>query len=291
MKNTSLAKGLVFAFLCFGIWGILPLYWRLLARVDPLHILAFRILFSLLVVGAILLLRKNTKWLAVFKDRKKAGISVLAGIVLCANWGLYVWAVNSGHTIEASLGYYINPLVSVGLGLLFYREKMRPLQWAAFGSAGLGVLILTLLSGVVPWISLTLAVSFALYGLLKKKVNLSALESLGAETLASVPIGLCLIFGWQNISYLTELPWFTWIPLLLIGAVSAAPLYFFAHAAKLLPLSTLGFAQLLSPTLQFFVGLFIFGEYFPGRNFIAYGFIWLAMILYVISLKNPGKNK
>ena len=286
--------------MAFAVWGILPLYWKMLARIDALHILAFRILFSLVLVTVILTIKKNTAWLTIFKDAKKACLCILTSLILCANWGLYIWAVNAGHTIDASLGYYINPLVSIVLGLIFFRERLSFLQWVAFGSAALGVLILTVFSGSLPWISLTLAVSFGTYGLLKKKVSLSALESLGAETLAATPLGFFLLFfsmeatagglprlisGWQNLSYLSELPVHTWILLAFCGLVSAFPLYCFAWAAKLLPLSTLGFAQILSPTLQFLLGVFVFGEYFPVRYYIAFAFIWLAVILYIISLK------
>ena len=304
MNNTSFGKGVFFAALAFTLWGVLPLYWKLLASIDPLHILAFRIIFSLLLVGTILILLRNSAWLAVFKNAKLGLLQILTALILCVNWGLYIWAVNQGHTIDASLGYYINPLVSIALGLLFFREKLKALQWAAFGLACLGVLILTVLSGRLPWISLALALTFGTYGLLKKKIPLSALESLGAETLAALPFGLFLLLfrfggegeprllsGLRNLSYLGELPAHIWALLALCGAVSALPLYFFARGAKTLPLSTLGFTQILSPTIQFLLGFFVFGEYFPRRYFIAFAFIWFAVVLYVISLKNTSRAK
>jgi len=307
MSNSAFGKGVFFAAMSFAAWGVLPLYWRLLVAIDPMHILALRILGCLILVAIILTVLKNFAWLSVFKDPKKAGIFVVTAITLSANWGIYIWAVNHDHAIEASLGYYINPLVSIVLGLLFNRERLLPLQWAAFGLAALGVIILTALSGTLPWISIALAVTFGLYGLLKKKVPLPALESLGAETLAAAPVALFLlffrfettagepsgvIFGWQNISYIPALPVHTLIVLAFCGAVSAIPLYFFAKGAKLLPLSTLGFTQILSPTIQFFLGLFVFHEYFPARHFIAFSIIWFAVILYVISLmKRSGTPK
>ena len=305
MSHSSFGKGIFFGITAFAIWGVLPLYWRLLSAIDPLHILALRILGCLILVAVILTLCKDFAWLRIFKDAKKGAMLVLTSLVLCANWGLYIWAVNQGHTIQASLGYYINPLVSIVLGLLFLREKLTPLQWAAFGFTCVGVLILTILSGTLPWISLALALSFGTYGLLKKTLTLSALESLGAETLAAAPLGLFLLFfrfggtvsgtprllfGLENISYLADLPGYTWIPIIFCGAVSALPLYFFAWGAKLLPLSTLGFVQILSPTIQFLLGLFVFGEYFPRQHFIAFAFIWLALILYVISLRTVTKG-
>ena len=297
MNNPSFNKGLFFALLGFSVWGVLPLYWKMLERIDPLHILAFRILFSLVVVGTILFTTKNFTWLTLFRNPKKGALQVLTGLLLCNNWGLYVWAVNTGRTIEGSLGYYINPLVSIVLGMIFFREKLSVLQKTAFGLAVLGVLVLTLFSGTLPWISIVLAVSFGFYGLLKKSIELPAMESLAAETLGLVPLGFFLLFfrfdsgglvsGWQSLSYLPELPLHTLISVSLIGFISPIPLYCFAKAARLLPLSTLGFLQFLSPTCQFLLGYFVFAEFFPPHYFAAFAFIWLAAILYVISLKKP----
>ena len=299
MSSSSWGKGIFFTILAFILWGILPLYWKLLISVADLHILAFRIILSLLLVALLLTIQKNFTWLTVFKDRKKTGLLILTALTISANWGLYIWAVNNGHTIEVSLGYYINPLISIVFGLVFFREKLKPLQWAAFGLAALGVLILTVLSGKFPWISLSLALTFGFYGLLKKKSPLSSLESLGAETLASLPLGLfLLIFGFQPggnsgvhivpggkaLSYLAELPIHTGIILAFCGLVTAFPLYCFARGTKTLPLSTVGFIQFFSPTIQFLLGYFLFAEYFPAHYFIAFICIWLAVILYIMNL-------
>jgi chloramphenicol-sensitive protein RarD len=300
LNNAAVGKGFFFAILSYCMWGIFPLYWKLLAAVDPLHILAFRILLSLVLVSAILLAHKNVAWLVIFREPRKAGFLVLTALIITCNWGLYIWAVNLGHTLEASLGYYINPLISIMLGLLFFRERLRPLQWAAVVIALIGVLILTVLSGRLPWISLALALTFGFYGLLKKKLSLSALESLGAETLISAPVGLMLLGcrlgsapdtsaslwqGWQGLAYLSVLPVHTWAILALAGLITMLPLYCFALSAKLLPLSTLGFTQFISPTIQFVLGLFVFGESFPPHHFAAFAFIWIAVILYIVSLK------
>jgi len=238
---------------------------------------------------------------------------ILAAITLSANWGLYIWAVNDGHTIEASLGYYINPLVSIILGLIFFHEKLKPLQWGAFGLAMAGVIILTVLSGTLPWISLVLALTFGAYGLFKKKNTLMALESLGAETLAVLPLGVILLLfsftanqnggsndccvqmispGWQGLSYLAELPVHTLIITAFCGLATTLPLYFFAKGTKILPLSTVGFIQFLGPTIQFLLGYFLFEENFPLENFIAFACIWLAVILYIISLRvTPARRR
>ena len=224
-------------------------------------------------------------------------------MLISFNWGLYIWAVNNGNTIETSLGYYINPLITVVLGLCFFKEKLKLLQVIAFGFAFIGVTVLTIFSGRLPWISLCLALSFAVYGLLKKTVRLSALESLGAETLIAAPIGLMLLFtafgsgqgfqfiGPQGLTYITQLPYITLFILLFCGVATSMPLFLFAKGAKILPLSTIGFIQFISPTMSFLTGLLIFRETFPVRNFIAFGFIWSAAILYIVSLKLSSKTK
>jgi chloramphenicol-sensitive protein RarD len=292
--DKTFGRGIIFAALSFFMWGVFPMYWKFLIAVDSLHILAFRILLSLVLVGTILLVNKNTAWLAVFKEPKKAAVLIPTALLICCNWGLYIWAVNQGHTIETSLGYYINPLVSIILGLVFFKERLKPLQWAAAAIALVGVLIETVASGSLPWVSLSLAFTFGLYGLLKKKLALSALESLGAETLASAPIGIFLLFfsfggssfsGGQDLGYLAGLPLHILALLALCGLVTALPLYCFAQGAKLLPLSTLGFIQFINPTLQFMFGLFVFKENFPAHNFVAFIFIWTAVIVYIMSLK------
>jgi chloramphenicol-sensitive protein RarD len=296
MGGSLSGKGVLFAVAAYVLWGVFPLYWKSLAAIAPFHILGFRILFSLLVVAGILLLRKNTAWIGCFRDRRKGPLLAMAGMVITFNWGLYIWAVNSGHTVETSLGYYINPLVSVALGLLLFKEKLRPLQWAAVGSAALGVLVLTALSGRPPWISLGLGLSFGLYGMLKKTIPLPALETLGAETLAAAPVGLILLGlrfdapgqasgTWPHLSYLAALPVHTLVLLLFCGALTALPLYCFARGARMLPLSALGFIQFISPTLQFMAGVFVFGETFPARNYAAFACIWSAAALYILSMR------
>ena len=301
MHQPSFCKGVFFAVSAYLLWGILPLYWKTLSAISSLHILGFRIILSLLFVGSVLFFHKNTSWLKFYRNREKRLYLVLAGIMISINWGLYIWAVNSGHTIETSLGYYINPLLSIILGLCFFREKLKVLQVIAFGLAFVGVLLLTVLTGRPPWISLGLAFSFALYGLLKKTINLSAMESLGVETLVSLPLGLLLLFSSfgttiifpdpHAISYVFKFPTITLLMLLLVGFVSSFPLYLFAKGAKILPLSTLGFIQFLSPTMSFLTGLLIFKESFPLRNFIAFGFIWTAAILYIISISRGQNSK
>ncbi|MDR2953025.1 MAG: EamA family transporter RarD [Treponema sp.] len=295
MEKQSLGKGLLFSVLAYLLWGVLPLYWKLLAAIPPLHILSFRILFSLILISAILFSQKNFSWLKILKNKKKGILLILAAFTISFNWGLYIWAVNTGHTIETSVGYYINPLISIVLGLCFFREKLNALQWVSVGLALAGVLLLTWFSGALPWIPLGLALSFGFYGLLKKAGELSAMESLGAETLIASPLGLLLLFlpltaGGRGLSYFHQLPAATLLILLGCGVVTSLPLYLFGKGARLLPLSTLGFVQFVSPTLTFFEGVFLFRESFPIRNLIAFGFIWAAVVLYIASLRAASKK-
>jgi chloramphenicol-sensitive protein RarD len=301
MEKSTFGKGVFFAIFAYLLWGILPIYWKILSGINSLHILGFRIILSLLLVGCLLLAGKNTSWLKFYKDGRKGIIIILAGLTISFNWGLYIWAVNGGHTIESAIGYYINPLLSIVLGMIFFREKLKILQLLAFIIAIVGVLVLTVLTGNAPWIALGLAFSFAFYGLLKKTVNLTALESLGVETLVASPLGILLFlipFGTdrsfpdtQSLAYILELPLKPLLFLPLCGLVTSFPLYLFAKGAKMLPLSTLGFVQFLSPTLSFITGYFIFGESFPIQNFLALGCIWIAVILYTVSLKWGQRDK
>ena len=295
MDKASFGKGVIFSVLSYFLWGIFPIYWKLLSVIPNLHILAFRVLLSLPLVSVILFIQRKTSWLRFYRDRHKAILLTFASLIITFNWGLYILAVNSGHTVDTSLGYYINPLISIAFGLVFFKEKLRTLQAIAFALALAGVTILTVLTGRLPLISLGIALSFALYGLLKKTIDISALESLAVETLISSPIALFLLFASfekgldfpapQALLYWQELPFHVPLLLLLCGAVTTLPLYLFARGARLLPLSTLGFIQFISPTMTFLTGVFIFKESFPVQNFIAFGFIWTAAILYVISVK------
>jgi len=299
MDKPAFGKGVIFSVLSYFLWGIFPVYWKLLSAIPSLHILAFRVLLSLPLVSIILFTQKKTSWLSFYRDRRKAILLAFASLIITFNWGLYILAVNSGHTVDTSLGYYINPLISIAFGLVFFREKLKALQVTAFALAIAGVTILTVMTGRLPLISLGLAISFALYGLLKKTIDFSALESLAVETLISSPIALFLLFSsfgrgleftaLKSLSYWRDLPLHVPLILLLCGAVTTLPLYLFARGAKLLPLSTLGFIQFISPTMTFLTGVFIFKESFPLRNFIAFGFIWSAALLYVISLNYSRK--
>jgi chloramphenicol-sensitive protein RarD len=228
----------------------------------------------------------------IFKNLKKSSLVFLSALAISFNWGIYIWAVNAKHLIEASLGYYIQPLVYILLGLFFFRERLLPAQWGAFILAMIGVCLLTIFSGTVPWISLVLAFSFSAYGLLKKNLSFNALDALGAETLMASPLALALLFlpiqGTIGESGITPLILLALLP---SGIITSLSLYFFAQGTRLLPLSALGFIQFVSPTMQFLIGRFIFNEPFPAKNLAAFVFIWASVLLYSVSLVFAGKEK
>jgi chloramphenicol-sensitive protein RarD len=292
MLSTATKRGIVLTIIANIFWGLMPVYWKLFPQVSPWKLLAFRILCSCFIVGIFLTLHKNTKWLKIFLNPEKRGGVVLSGLVISFNWGLYIWAVNNGHTIESSLGYYIHPIMVILTGLCLFREKLLPLQWGAFISAAIGVGLLTVFSGTFPWISLGLALSFSFYGLIKKRLRFDPLDALGAETLAASPIAiilLCLtIPGFTSNEGLNPLTVLALIP---AGLITSIPLYCFAQGTKLLPLSNMGFIQFISPTFQFLLGVFIYRETFPLRNLIPFGFIWLSVILYSASLLTRQKYR
>jgi chloramphenicol-sensitive protein RarD len=293
MKNLSLkSKGVIYGLSAYIFWGFLPFYWKLLSSVDAIHILSARIIFSFLLLAPLLLAQNNIRWLLCFKNKKILFKIIILAVLITSNWGIYIWSVNKGHIVEASLGYFINPLVSIVLGLIFFKEKMKAVQWAAFAFAAAGVILITIFSGRLPLISLTLAISFSFYSLVKKKLRLSALESLTAETLVAAPIAIFLIFIPQRgTEYLLTLPVYMYILLVLGGAVTSFPLFLFAKSAKLLPLSTVGFIQFVSPLMQFLFAIFIFREKVPLQNFAAIIFIWIGALLYPVSYLNNKKKK
>jgi chloramphenicol-sensitive protein RarD len=293
MKQLSAWKeGAISAVLAYILWGFLPFYWRSLALLDPLHILAVRIILSFIFVMTIFFVQKNTGWLCRFFNKSTLPRVIGAGMIFTVNSGIYIWAVNWGHTVEASMGYFINPLVSIVFGMIFFHEKMKGLQWTAFFLVLSGVGLLTIFSGKLPIISLSLAVTFGFYGLLKKNISLPVLEGLAAEGLVTLPIAVVLLFIPETgLAYLVKLPGLLYIPLLLIGITTTFPMYLFTKGARALPLSALGFIQFISPTMQFCIGFLVFHEPVPLRNLIAFAFIWAGALVYPLSymkLSNPA---
>ncbi|WP_239157816.1 EamA family transporter RarD [Streptomyces sp. SID13726] len=264
------------------MWGLVPLFWPLLKPAGAGEILAHRMVWSLVFVAVALVFVRRWAWAGeLLRQPRKLALVTVAAAVITVNWGVYIWAVNSGHVVEASLGYFINPLVTIAMGVLLLKERLRPVQWAAVGVGAAAVLVLTLGYGRPPWISLTLAFSFATYGLVKKKVNLGGVESLAAETaIQFLPaLGYLLWLSSRgDLSFSAEGPGHA-VLLASTGIVTALPLVCFGAAAIRVPLSTLGLLQYLAPVFQFLLGIFYFHEAMPPERWAGFSLVWLALTL------------
>lgn len=274
--------GLLNGFAAYGMWGLFPLYFPLLKPAGPFEVLAHRMVWSLLVVALALLVLRRWRWAGeLLRQPRRLALIAVAAAVIAVNWGVYIWAVNNDRVVEASLGYFINPLVTIAMGVLLLKERLRPVQWAAVGVGAAAVVVLTVGYGRPPWISLILAFSFATYGLVKKKVNLSGLESLAAETaLQFLPATGYLIWlaSHGDATVLTEGPGHAAM-LAGTGLVTALPLICFGAAAIRVPLSTLGLLQYLAPVFQFLLGILYFGEAMPPERWAGFALVWLALSL------------
>lgn len=275
--------GILSATLAFLCWGLFPLYFHAIGEVPPLQILAHRMLWSLLFLMIVLTVRRQWAWLRIVRQPKVFASFVASAVLLSLNWLIYIWAVNNGHVIESSLGYFINPLVNIMFGWLLLKERLRRQQWMAIGVAALGVAWLTWQAGSVPWISLALAVTFGGYGLLRKTASLGALEGLSLETMVLFPLAAAYVV-WlsvhgQNAFFNTPSDT-TRLLLVAAGPITAIPLLLFAGGARRIPLSVLGLLQYLSPTLQFLLGVWLFHEAFTPERLVGFVLIWLALALF-----------
>jgi chloramphenicol-sensitive protein RarD len=275
--------GILYALLAYVIWGLLPLYIKSLPGIAPVEILLHRMVWSLVFLGLILAWRRQWTWLGqVFRDRRLLLSFAASAALLCGNWFLYIWAVSANRVVDASLGYFINPLFSVLLGVVFLHERLRPAQWLSIAVAAAGVAWLTVAAGQLPWIALGLAASFGGYGLLRKTGALGALEGLSLETLLLFPLAaaaLAWLFATGQDSFTHAAPGTQWL-LLLAGPVTAVPLLFFAAGARRIPLSMLGLLQYTGPTLQLLLGVWLWNEPFPAQKQAGYALIWLSLALY-----------
>jgi len=285
-------RGILFGIAAYAMWGFFPIYWKLLKQIPSGEILVNRIIWSFVFLVLVLSLRRHWSWIRkVRTDGRTLVTMILAALLLAVNWFTYIWGVNNGFIVETSLGYFINPLVSVLLGVVVMRERLRVLQVVAVVIATLGVLYLTINYGSLPWIALTLALSFGIYGLIKKRTRLGSIESLTGEIAVLLAPALffliySIIDGSQR--YLDIDP-LTFLLLVGSGIVTTVPLLFFSSAAKLIPLSTIGLLQYLAPTLQFLIGVFIYQEQFNTQRLIGFVIIWLALLIYSAdSLRHRG---
>ena len=274
------------------LWGFVPLYWKLLKQVPPDEILAHRIVWSLLFLFALIILQKKSDhFVANFKNPKDVFLSLSSAVFLCINWLVYIWAVNSNHLVEASMGYYINPIISVLLGVVFLKEKLNRCQKAALFLAAASVAILIFAYGGMPWISLVIAGSFAIYGMLKKLTPFDSLTGFTMETAMIFPFALAFL-SYKQVSRsgaLGKISPACTILLLCTGIVTAVPFLLFAESAKRVKLSALGFLQYFSPTISFLLGIFVFHENLTSYELISFIFIWVAILLY--SFANLIHNK
>ena len=274
--------GLLSGLAAYGMWGIVPLYWPLLKPAGAVEILAHRMVWSLGVVAVLLLVLRRWSWIGpLLRQPRKLGMLGIAACTITVNWGLYIWAVNSGHVVEASLGYFINPLVTIAMGVLLLKERLRTTQWAAVGIGALAVVVLTVGYGRPPWISLCLAFSFATYGLVKKKVNLGGIESLAAETAVLFLPALAYLLwrGTHGGSTFASHGFGHAALLAAAGLVTALPLVCFGAAAIRVPLSTLGLLQYLTPVFQFLLGILYFHEEMPPERWAGFVLVWAALVL------------
>lgn len=276
-------KGIVNGLAAYILWGFFPIYWKLLHEVPALQVIGHRIAWSfVLLILVILLTGQWNAFRIVALAPKTIAIYSVAAILLSVNWLVYVWGVNAGFIVETSLGYFINPLISVLLGVVFLRERLRTLQWFPVGLAALGVLYLTLAYGRLPWIALSLAFSFGIYGLVKKLAPLGSLYGLTLETALVFPIALMYLTfaGIAGTGAFLQQGALTDLLLIGTGVVTSIPLLMFASAARQIPLTMIGVLQYIAPTLQFLIGVFLYHEPFDRSRLIGFGLVWLALAIF-----------
>lgn len=278
------------------IWGVLPLYWNLLARAEANEILAHRIIWSFIFMVVVLMVTKRWQSFkedcrALWQDKKRGAILLLAAFTISLNWLTYIWAVNHGHVIDTSIGYYINPLMSVLFGIVFFRERISGLKKISLLLAAIGIVLMTYELGKLPWVAVVLAVSFSVYGALKKQLHLNPFSSITLETLLMVPfavpyIGMLMMSPANHFSLATpDLALY----LMGTGVVTAVPLVLFSYGANLLPLNVLGFFQYISPTIGLLLGIFFFHETFGMAQISALGFVWAAIVLFTVAESLRGR--
>lgn len=293
-QNKETLIGNIYAIAAYILWGLLPLYWKLLDAIPADEILAHRIFWSFIFVTGLIVVQKRwTQLKETISNRKVLWQIALCSVLITINWFIYIWAVNSNHIVEASMGYYINPLIVILLGMLVLKERLNRWQGISVVLATLGVAIITVEYGKVPWIALGLAVTFALYGLLKKLVNIESIISLGIETMLISPVALGYIF-YQQVTgpgALGSISLPTTLILFCAGFATATPLLWFGQGARRIPLSTMGFYQYIAPTISLTIGVILFKEQFTVTHLISFGFIWTGLAIYSASkLMKPKRE-
>lgn len=286
--------GFLLGVAAYAMWGAFPLYWPLLEPAGAIEILAHRVLWSLVTVAVLVIgLRRRSQFMIILRTRRTRRLLTIGAMVIAVNWGMYIWGVNNGHVVEAALGYFINPLVTVLMGVLILRESLRPLQWVATGVAIVAVLVLAVDYGRPPWVALVLAFSFGTYGLAKKQANTGAIESLAFETVVLAPLAAAYIaflvitgnsqFGSHGVAHA--------LLITTTGAVTALPLICFGAAAIRLPMVTLGLLQYLAPIIQFALGVLLFHEAMPLGRWIGFALVWVALSVFTAEAINHRRRQ
>ena len=275
-------KGVLYGILCYGTWGFFPLYWKMLQHVPPVEILCHRMFWSMVFMVTLFVGIRRYPVRQHVRTRRQLLLLFLTGALMAANWGVYIWAINNGHIVQSSLGYYINPLLNVLFGFLFLKERLNRVQCVSLLLAVVGVTYLTVDFGSFPLISIVLALTFALYGLVRKKIDIDATSALTVETIyMSFPALAYLVVTFlQGNNALNDFHLPTALLLAMGGVVTALPLLWFGKAAERIPLSTMGFIQYLSPSLQLLIGVIIFGEPFTPSHVVCFSCIWAGLILF-----------
>ncbi|MBY5803565.1 EamA family transporter RarD [Rhizobium leguminosarum bv. trifolii] len=294
-KNEDSPRGFAFALTAYLLWGFLPIYMKAVAHISPAEVIAHRIVWSLPLAGIVLIVLGRTQDIrAALSSPRMLAMAALTASLITVNWGTYVWAIGAGHSLDAALGYFINPLFSIFLGAVFLKEKLQPLQIAAIALAALAVAILALDSGGIPWVALTLAISWGFYALLRKTLPLGPNQGFFLEVLIlSGPALLYILYlefgSGQGHLYRTGLA--DTILLLGCGVITAVPLMIYANGAKLLKLSTIGIMQYIAPTMIFLIAVFVFHEPFGTARMIAFPLIWAGLFLYSWSMLKGSRGR
>uniref|UniRef100_D5WYN0 RarD protein, DMT superfamily transporter n=1 Tax=Thiomonas intermedia (strain K12) TaxID=75379 RepID=D5WYN0_THIK1 len=278
-------SGVVYALTAYVIWGLFPLYFKALEQVPSLQILAHRMAWSLLFVALLLAVLKRWSWMRLLREQPALlARFALSAVLLSSNWGIYIWAVNSNHVVDASLGYYINPLVNVALGSVLLHERLRGLQWVALAIAAAGVTVMAIEVGHVPWISLSLALTFGSYALLRKTAPLGALEGLAVETAVLFPLAVAYLFwlSTQGMNAFASADLSTRWLLVAAGPVTTVPLLLFAAGARRMSMTLLGVLQYITPTLQLALGVWLYHEPFAAAKMVGFGLVWVGLAVFLL---------
>lgn len=285
--DNKIKAGILYGLGAYGLWGILPIYWKQVHHVPALEILANRFIWSLFFVFLLILcLNKKDEFIEetknIFSTTKSSMVMIWAAVMITFNWGIFIWAVEDGRIMETSLGYYINPMMNVLLGVVFLKERLTKLQWTAVGFACAGIMAMVIRAGYLPWVSIVVPLSFAIYGLLKKFIQVSPFSSIMLETMIISPLALgylgYLAVNGKNAYQLYDAV--TIIYLIGAGAVTATPLLLFTACAKRLPLNLVGFLQYLAPTISMIIGIFMYGEAFTSTHAITFSCIWIGVAIF-----------